>query len=935
MIMVRIVKGCQVPLRDPSGGVKFAVEITEGEIRRYNEYLEWLERFLAEGVQYAEDLSRSELLELVADLIALYFKAPLMIDPIFGLIRSPFKIYFIWRILEKKFKEESRKPLEQFLDKDLEVLLQSGLNDVLEIFDRESRDAEIVISKIPADTRPGYNCSSLIVHLLAVSSLAWSIGVQKGLSRKDLAVLRIAALLHDIAKPLKPREHAKESASLAEWLLRRALKGRADEDLSRIVDVIKRHHERDHDMLVEVLKEADRLAAATDRVNSIVKSLVIPEIAKSLGMSEEEAFSIMYVKGGQETWDRWEKLSDRILDLTERCAKELATTPLGDILRDESEEGKSTGSEVNLVLVDVASIQSFVKGSEKLQIVSASSYVVDLAVMFNALRYLQYNLLESDGVWYPVEGFLYSAGGNIQALVPDKLLDRTCEYLRRSFSEGLGDLGRLNVRIVHTKFSPNYRKMFDQLEERLLREKLFVKDIAGEPALLTGIEKVCDLCKRKPAEGERVKFGDEELDICRECRAKYRMYREFGHIRNKWEKARPDPGCEITVQEVFEGRKWGEVADMIMEIIAGHDSKPEGERLLNLAVVDVDGNLMGAFMSKAFSLSDALERSARIDLALKKAFRKAIESIRNGLKDVEGADPNKEISRALLGLQYIGGDDALLFLPSWAAIPFVVTMMIEFSREMGHFFDASGSGGATLSAGISVAPARQNIWLLLSASGELIDQAKKVGRFPCFDGALAFDVAERGVLSDKVIRTRMKFLHEKRLSTQPWVLCLSGAPNPNVDPFRSLRRSSSFSVKGFEGLTKKAKVGNILDFVEIVLGVKPNGRSDADLSRFYEEMFRAAYMSFRPPNREVPRAKLVRDLVRRAQMISESLGYSSEDRGFADLVRLVLVRDKAREDKEEKREVIHRVIEALATGEEATPLEDLNRLCKIVMGGAR
>lgn len=63
-----------------------------------------------------------------------------------------------------------------------------------------------------------------------------------------------------------------------------------------------------------------------------------------------------------------------------------------------------------------------------------------------------------------------------------------------------------------------------------------------------------------------------------------------------------------------------EAGKLIVEIISGHDKKglEKGIRLRNLGVVKVDGNLMGQFMGTCLFPADAYERSARIDLGLKR-----------------------------------------------------------------------------------------------------------------------------------------------------------------------------------------------------------------------------------------------------------------------------------------------------------------------------
>ncbi len=952
-----ILKGCPIPLREPGGGVRFSVE---APVEEFREYLLSMREFLVAALRLAGEPKGETRLELLADLVAIYLKAPLLLEPIPGLSLSPFKAYVTWRILSVNpaILATLSGSLYDVTSGLYGALEDPELRRLLEKLESAARGAERIFVSIPADTRPGYNCSSLLIHLLTVSALAWAAGVQRGLgSRRDLAILRLAALLHDVGKPIEPRRHSRAGVDITSDLLKGLIPA---EDMERVKRLIELHHAPESDTrldrelrpLVTAIRDADRASAAIDRLDAVVEEAATPIIAKALRKSRDEVFDSLYRRGGPEAWTLWETVPpDVIREATEACAQRLAEPlPL-------TPEGRPNPlSHVHFLLLDVAGIQEFVWESEKLSVVSASSYIVDLAVSFNALRFLQAEILRKRNVWFPAEGFLYSAGGNILAAVPEDLAEDVEEILRKAFSsEGLGDLGSLEVRIVRTSFEPDYRSVHSKLEDKLLKEKLSVSDYPKDG--LTGLEKPCEFCGKRAAT-EQYEVGDEVRDVCKVCLARFRFFVELGHLKGKWTSAKPHPGRrDLTIEQVFGGLRWdGElyqsgrgvsvrVCDRILEIIAGHDPEEfkerngEPVRRLNLALLKIDGNLMGAFMAKSFSISDALERSARIDLALKKAFRRAFERyVVRGVMSArnEGAGdfiPYREAARLLLGLQYMGGDDCLIFAPSWAALPLATTLILEFAREMGHHFDSKScrSYGATLSVGILVAPVKQNVWMLLSAVDRLLEVAKSVGRLPCYDGALAFDVVERGALTGGVVETRLEEAVGLGLSGQPWVLSLRELPEKlECDVMRSLRRSGPQSQVDHEVRR------NGLRLLEFTLGISLSDSSDSGLESFLESAFKSAYEVFQveKSGEGASRAKLIRDVLREIQEAPGLFSLSPGDDGYLQLVRLYLVRQISREEDEERRRLMRGLFSVLSEWFKPAPLDDLSKACKILMGGA-
>jgi HD superfamily phosphodiesterase len=83
---------------------------------------------------------------------------------------------------------------------------------------------------------------------------------QHSLSKEEVILLRLAAILHDIARLEKRQEHAKLGAEIAQkWLLESHLPG---EDVKRVVEMIADHSNKtglEPDFSKAVLKDADTL----------------------------------------------------------------------------------------------------------------------------------------------------------------------------------------------------------------------------------------------------------------------------------------------------------------------------------------------------------------------------------------------------------------------------------------------------------------------------------------------------------------------------------------------------------------------------------------------------------------------------------------------------------------------------------------------------
>ena len=196
-------------------------------------------------------------LESVGDIISYIYRWPLYRSPFKGLaIYTPFISYLATafaRIVDEsvdldpdiysivygmlveckkgKMDVEIREFADQISPRDerLEKLKPAidSMCRLLDLFEREKLEdlVELLLYSVPADTRPGLNHSSLLLHDSLSSAIAYSFAVEELLRRRletppiIVHVLRIASLLHDVGKPLEYERHVERSIEAARYVL--------------------------------------------------------------------------------------------------------------------------------------------------------------------------------------------------------------------------------------------------------------------------------------------------------------------------------------------------------------------------------------------------------------------------------------------------------------------------------------------------------------------------------------------------------------------------------------------------------------------------------------------------------------------------------------------------------------------------------------------
>lgn len=745
-----VVRGFLVPVLDEEGKPTYVKTFDAEEIRGlWQKFIEKIRKVL-KFVFKDHKASTIDDLNKLNNVIVLFIKACLYMDPLPGFAYSPQVLLFYQSIYDKElresfgeeydsFKHEAAKFIEQTLR--IEILREPW-EELLKTIDESRKIVRDTFMRIPADTRPVANTSSLLTHLLATSAIASSIYKSRvsDFSELDHEILRLASLLHDVGKPFSWEKHVATGINLIKNFLGDFVE---EKILEKVIDLVKKHHGEHRDTLCRILVEADRISSNIDRIKDFLFnrreiSKKIDDICKKI----DPELSVEKIKDNWDSWEFWKGLGvSTIRKLTEEMIKILETLSFED-------DGRKIEGEVLAVKLDVRGIQSYITEANRLAEIVGGSRIVDNLIMW----WVPFELLKNK---IPPENVIYSGGGNILLICSNKDLGKV-----RSLCKVCSEEWGLEVAIGSEPIFKGsiFRKVLNNLESSLALEKM---KIFGEgEEIIPGLAFLCQSCYRRPA---TIKSKLTELRLCETCNRRLE-YGITNHFKARWASMKIK---NESLENIF-GLTWDCVREHLIELIAGHEpdeikkmkENSFSEEYLNIAVVKVDGNLMGSFLAKSISISDLMDRSTRIDLALKKGFRRIEEVLDVAL----GNEAKKWIARLRLGLMYCGGDDALLLCPSWLTPAITVILATEFTRELGF--------SATLSVGVAANMLKQPIWGLFEASERLLKFTKKEYRKreikgEVHIGAVTYEVVETGAATGDYVDYSVNYLRRNNLTTQP------------------------------------------------------------------------------------------------------------------------------------------------------------------------
>ena len=710
---MKIVKGCLVPVLR-NGKYLSAIEI-EDEFTIYNTVLKGTINFIKTLI---DEIDNIDDLRNFNDIYVL------LIDSLFSNMRRNTAIKLISAIFQKDLTRE----IEIFCEKHPQQIVHEFLS-------------------IPADTRPLANISSLWVHAKTVSALAVIDYITKRGEQSDpekIELIRFASLFHDIAKPFDRKAHVKEAPKV----LNQFFKGYLKEDyLNKVREWITQHHRPDAEAFVKRIQIADYVSSGIERQSDIIKK-------KLLSMNPTE---FGWVKEEFNRWERWQALEDQLISLTELLVNDFRN----EIKENLGTIDPSIPPTIALVLGDARGIKEFVDNSLKLKEIKGGAIIVDEAL--TAQIDSNFNLtgiipaLRNFDI--PPECIIFYGGGKILFFADVPRIKEVKDAVKNAFNEATKK--GVGLSIAHVEFGMQsdlaFGALYQNLSRKLAIHKMDLTTILPQP-IEFGYQKLCSSCGKNVVRPKRI----EDDWICDSCYTKRLIgmskenVRSFNHT---W---------ETTYKPIF-NQPWEKISNNVLEFIAGWPLKTiiEGnqEKRPLIAVIKADGNNMGEFFGNSFFITELIEKSILTDIALDTCINKLKEIVKNVIHtDQLNKHQEEMLARIDLGIIYAGGDDFLMFAPSWMAIPISVILMEEFNKLLGN--------QVKLSVGIATGDPKQPQNYLVKAAETLLYNAKQISRNDeqahKILGYLDYENIEGGIYTPDILRRNRQKLKEDKYIRRPF-----------------------------------------------------------------------------------------------------------------------------------------------------------------------
>jgi hypothetical protein len=530
--------------------------------------------------------------------------------------------------------------------------------------------------------------------------------------------------------------------------------------------------------------------------------------------------------------------------------------------------------------------------------------VIDFVTSAYIMMGLQHYLAKYQDVWIPVEAFMINGGGKLSFIAPRSLaevIEKTLETINANLRKHLGT----RLYYCYTVLTDNFGRADSKATALTNLQK--IRHNGNLKMSLVPLP-LCKYCNTNTVE------NDIE-NTCKLCSELHEIGGGF-HFKEKWcSELYLLPG-RILINRFT--KEYDRKMDL-MYIISGHNIEEyyRGDvRKRNVAVVKFDANMMGVFFAESVSLTDALERSWRVDMAMKIAYQKTLCEMYEAVSEV--TDKNQAelaVRQCYLGTLYMGGDDGLIICPSWASIPIAIGLSKYFNEEVG--------GTLTLSVGLVATPPEHDIWSSIEAASALLEEAKGCGRKiakkcePKTDeqiegfAALCFDVIEGGTISSSAVRSRYAELRKEGLTVQPFIVGGKALYAPT---------DSNPSCSSLESLLNNlldAQIDDLRALYKICWKVSRNKEGAVP-----EDNMMALLKGIRSVLKETP------EIVKTSKELVLKLTFTYWNRQF---------KKEGREEHKSKayKSVINAIKEYFLKPEKdlQTPIADIDRLIKIIGGG--
>jgi hypothetical protein len=573
--------------------------------------------------------------------------------------------------------------------------------------------------------------------------------------RDIVGLIRLGALLHDIGKPrtyTKERKgwnfqvHVTQTEEIVTALIRYATSPLVDRfDLSRVLPLLAARHHRDKATTTaeQIIHKADMVSSAADRMYEVSGTVS----GDRMTVHSDDALFLHEISMASGDYTCPEQRNAELIgyhsDLSHRVEIKTgfdAQRSPPQLFRDEVVSGGPVvyrgtctphSGKIGYLAMDIMRIQAYIREADKLPMLRGGSRIIE-------------NILEESAGYIAdkvcPEAVLFRGGGNLLALVP--VSEEIREDLKRSIQGIVKRVSEDAVRaaiVTGTTDIDTLAGHFGDIIHTAQEALDAAKQAPHQERIIKAVSRssLCTACCTREIKGTLTTRAGSE-DLCLQCARK----RESGR----------DSRDELLLP-----------LDLMQQnhIFTPVDLQHIGN---SIAVIAIDGNMMGRMFHKTLTPADYTYKSETFDRRFKDVIRQTIREFvvvdlrENSLKDSVVRHVACDLSgnqRTFLGIfpLYVGGDDLLLIMNARGAIPFCKKLVENVSA--GFRFEHSFTGGikvsnptVTISCGVAIADAKFPVYFLLDAARRMEGKAKEKFRgqvetneyhlLDLPDGAIAF-----------------------------------------------------------------------------------------------------------------------------------------------------------------------------------------------------